>query len=98
MSVLKIIAMLRAMASECLLKSLWLKHGGTLAEDGRYVGVLMNNKHRLHELAKVISRKSHIVFTKRELGLLEQVSYCIILERYPILSTKAPNREGRFPA
>ena len=37
MSVFKIIAMLRAMATECLLKALWLKHGGKLAKDGKYI-------------------------------------------------------------
>ena len=35
MSVVKISAMLRAMATECLLKALWLKHRGRLAEGGR---------------------------------------------------------------
>lgn len=84
MSVDKVSHMLRAMATECLLKALWLKHGGTLAEDGRYVGVLKKKEHRLHELAKAVSQKGHIVFTKRELELLEQVSYWIISGRYPI--------------
>jgi hypothetical protein len=84
MSVDSISHMLRAMATECLLKALWLKHGGTLAKDGRYDGVLRKKEHRLHELAKAVSEKSHIVFTKRELDLLEQVSYWIISGRYPI--------------
>ena len=84
MSVDKVSHMLRAMATECLLKALWLKEGGMLAKDGRYVGVLKKNEHRLHELAKAVSRKGQIIFTKRELELLEQVSYWITSGRYPI--------------
>src|SRR5438876_7342628 len=83
MSVVKVSHMLRAMATECLLKALWLKHGGMLAEDGRYVGV-SKKEHRLHELAKTVSQKGHIVFTKRELELLEQASCWITSGRYPI--------------
>jgi hypothetical protein len=85
-SVQKVRAMLLAMATECLLKALWLKHGGTLAVDGRYIGVLKKKKteHDLHELAKAVSQKSHIDFTKRELDLLELASYWIISGRYPI--------------
>jgi hypothetical protein len=84
MSVVKVSHMLRAMATECLLKALWLKNGGMLTKDGRYVGMLKKNEHRLHELAKAVSRKGQIVFTKRELELLEQVSYWITSGRYPI--------------
>lgn len=84
MSVERVGAMLLAMATECFLKALWLKHGGTLAVDGRYVGVLKKKEHHLHELAKAVSQKSHIVFTKRELDLLERASYWIISGRYPI--------------
>lgn len=78
--------MLRAMATECLLKALWLKHGGKLAKNGKYLGVLKKNEHDLHKLAKAVSEKSksEIVFTKRELDLLEQASYWIFSGRYPI--------------
>ena len=83
MSVVKIRAMLRAMAAECLLKALWLKHGGRLAEGGRYTRVL-KREHDLHKLAKKVSEKGHIDFTQRELDLLEQASYWITSGRYPI--------------
>lgn len=86
MSVETVSPMLRAMAIECLLKALWLKHGGMLAKDGRYVGVSKKNEHRLHDLAKAVSQKGYIVFTKRELELLEQASYWITSGRYPIQS------------
>ena len=76
--------MLRAMATECLLKALWIKHGGRLAEDGRYIGVLKKKEHRLRELGKAVSQKSNIAFTKRELDLLERASDWIISGRYPI--------------
>ena len=84
MSVDKVSHMLRAMATECLLKALWLKHGGKLAENGRYVGVMKKNEHRLHDLVEAVSQKGQINFTKRELDLLEQASYWILTGRYPI--------------
>jgi len=84
MEVDKVSHMLRAMATECLLKALWLKHGGILARDGQYVGVLKKKEHRLHELAKAVSLKSQIIFNRRELELLEQASYWITSGRYPI--------------
>jgi hypothetical protein len=84
MSVVKVSHMLRAMATECLLKALWLKNGGMLAKDGRYVGMLKKKEHRLQELAKAVSRRGQIIFTLRELELLEQVSYWITSSRYPI--------------
>lgn len=76
--------MLLAMATECLLKALWLKSGGTLAKDGRYTGILRKNEHRLNQLAKAVSGRSGINFTQRELALLEQASYWITSGRYPI--------------
>jgi hypothetical protein len=86
MSVFKIIGMLRATATECLLKALWLKHGGKLAQDGKYLGVVKKNEHRLHELAKAVSEKSKslVVFTARDLDLLERASYWNVSGRYPI--------------
>ena len=64
-SVHKVNAMLLAMATECLLKTLWLKHGGRLAE---------RKQHNLRELAEAVHRKSHINFTKREKDLLGRES------------------------
>jgi hypothetical protein len=86
MSVVAVSAMLRAMATECLLKALWVKYGGTLVKDGKYLGVLENKsrEHQLNELAKAVSIKGNIQFTDRELKLLEYVSYWIMSGRYPI--------------
>lgn len=86
MSVVGVSAMLRAMATECLLKALWVKYGGTLVKDGKYLGVLENKsrEHQLNELAKAVSTKGDIQFTDRELKLLEYVSYWIMSGRYPI--------------
>lgn len=86
LGVSKVIAMLRAMATECLLKALWLKYGEKLAANGKYSGVLKKNEHDLHVLAKAVSEKSkgEIDFPKRELDLLEQASYWISSGRYPI--------------
>jgi hypothetical protein len=57
MSVFKIIGMLRATATECLLKALWLKHGGKLAQDGKYLGVVKKNEHVCTNLLKRFPRK-----------------------------------------
>jgi len=84
MSANKVSHMLRAMATECLLKALWLEYGEKLAENGRYVGAMKKNEHQLHELAKAVATKGSIVFTKREIELLEQASYWIVSGRYPI--------------
>lgn len=84
MSVVGVSAMLRAMAVECLLKALWPKYGGKLADSGRYIGAMKKNEHHLHKLAKVVSQEGHIDFTEQELGLLEQASYWIVSGRYPI--------------
>lgn len=84
MSVAKVSCMLRAMATECLLKALWLKHGGTLTKDGKYVGLLKDKEHRLDALANALSKKGQVSFTTHELKLLEQASFWITSGRYPI--------------
>ena len=46
-SVFVVEAMLLAMATECLLKALWLKYDGRLAKDGSYTGVLTSSDPRV---------------------------------------------------
>jgi len=97
LQVIKVGFMLRAMATECLLKALWLKNGEKLTKDGRYVGTMRKSEHQLHELAKAVARKGQITFADRELQLLEQASYWIITGRYPIqrdFSSLVPYRRG----
>ena len=86
MSIVAVSAMSRAMATECLLKALWVKYGGTLVKDRKYLGVLenKNREHQLKELAKAVSKKGDIQFTDRELKLLELASYWIMSACYPI--------------
>jgi hypothetical protein len=76
--------MLHAMATECLLKALWLRHGGMLTSDGKYVGILKKNEHALDKLALAISEKGNIPFSDREFALLKQASYWISSGRYPV--------------
>lgn len=83
-SVIGVSAMLRAMATECLLKALWLHHGGKLAEAGDYLGIL-RNEHHLDRLAnQLVAQKKGLAFTERELLLLELASYWIMSGRYPV--------------
>ncbi len=77
-------SMLLAMATECLLKALWLTHGGKLASDGRYVGVLKKNEHALDQLAIAVAKRGNISFNARELDLPKLASFWISSGRYPI--------------
>lgn len=87
LSVRDVSPMLRAMATECLLKALWLKEGGVLAANGAYQGILRGSEHQLDELAVVVSEKTGIVFTHEDLELLKLVSNWIVVGRYPIPRT-----------
>ena len=83
-SVKRVHAMLLGMATECLLKALWLKHGGILAEGGKYRSIPTAKNHRLDQLAVAVSLKGGIKFTQQELELLERASFWISSGRYPI--------------
>lgn len=83
-SVTRVHAMLLAMATECLLKALWLKYGGTLAKGGRYICVPRAKDHSMDQLAAAVSLKGDIKFTPQELELLERTSFWITSGRYPI--------------
>jgi hypothetical protein len=78
------ILMLWAMASECLLKALWLKSGEKLVIDGRYRKIPDTNDHQLDTLAEALSKKGIFVFTDEEKDALYRLSPFITLGRYPI--------------
>lgn len=90
-SVGRVHAMLLAMATECLLKALWLKYGGTLAKDGKYYPIPKTTDHRLDQLANAVSQKGAISFTQQELEHLKRVSLWIASGRYPIPKNSQDN-------
>jgi hypothetical protein len=50
-------AMLLGMATECLLKALWLRYGGILAQDGKFCPIPNTTGHRLDQLAMAVNQK-----------------------------------------
>ena len=96
-----IIKMLRAMALECLFKALWLKKGGKLAKDGKYVKIPGTNDHNLLSLADRVSEKCGLSINSDDRELLKRLSLSISRGRYPINKiwelTKTPPA-GKVPA
>lgn len=76
--------MLRAMAVECLLKALWLKGGGRLAENGRYRPVPWARDHDLVSLSNAVLGKVGMEISEQEQRFLERLSRNITAGRYPI--------------
>lgn len=96
-SVERVHAMLLGMATECLLKALWLKYGGILAEGGTYRPIPETPNHRLDLMAKAVSGKGEIKFTRQELKLLERASFWIVSGRYPIPTKSSDNLARQKP-
>jgi len=76
--------MLHAMAVECLLKALWLRHGEVLVHDGKFVPIPNAGNHKLAAQAGVVFAKAGIQLTDHELKMLERASLWIMAGRYPI--------------
>ena len=78
--------MLDAFGIECLIKAIWLKQGHQLARDGKYVGMMRKEGHRLERLC----RAAGIVLHQREEETLVRLSDIAgSIGRYPIPS-RAP--------
>jgi hypothetical protein len=82
--VFNVILMLWAMAAECFLKALWLKHGEKLMIGGRYKKIPDTNDHQLDTLAEALSRRGIFDFTETEIDVLYRLSPFITSGRYPI--------------
>jgi len=78
------IAMLRAMALECLLKGAWVLHGGSLAKGGAYRTIPNTKDHELRTLADALERQNITTFTQEERRFLQRLSLFIISGRYPV--------------
>jgi hypothetical protein len=82
--------MLAAFGIECLIKAIWLTQGHQLARNGKYVGMMSNEGHRLEKLC----RKAEIVLNEREKEVLTRISNIAgSIGRYPIPS-RAPQTTG----
>lgn len=76
--------MLRGMALECLLKALWLKHGGRLSDKGEYRSIPGTKDHDLCSLENKIAEKVDTGLNTEEKRLLARLSFFIVAGRYPI--------------
>lgn len=80
--------MLDAFGIECLIKALWLKQGQQLARDGKYVGMMKKEGHRLEKLC----RCAGIRLSRREEETLIRLSDIAgSIGRYPI-ERRVPQR------
>jgi hypothetical protein len=76
------------LASECLIKAVWLKQGHQLARDGKYVPMIAKEGHRLEKLCRIAGIALH----RREEETLERLSDIAgSIGRYPIPS-RVPQR------
>ena len=76
--------MLRGMAIECMFKALWLKHGGRLADKGKYKSIPGTKDHDLCSLEDKMAEKVHTGLNTEERRLLARLSFFIVYGRYPI--------------
>jgi hypothetical protein len=75
--------MLRGFAVECLLKALWVKQGGTICIDGKYVGVTGAGDHDLLQLCDA----NKLSFTDHQRDVLKRLFiFMTSVGRYPIAS------------
>lgn len=73
--------MLRGFAAEYLLKSIWLKNGGSFVSNGEYQGISGAKDHNLLNLADV----NKVIFTKTQRDVLNRLSLIMVSSgRYPI--------------
>ncbi|HUU88788.1 MAG TPA: hypothetical protein VMX17_13685 [Candidatus Glassbacteria bacterium] len=91
-----VVTMLYSMATECLLKALWLKTGNKLAENGKYVSIKGTKPHDLMSIAKEISKTKIIKFTKNDYNLLRELTHNVTKGRYPIETNKQKHNQPSF--
>jgi hypothetical protein len=76
--------MLQGMAFECVLKTLWLKHGGLLVDKGKYRGIPGAKDHDLCELESKVAERVNTGLNSTEKMLLARLSFFITYGRYPV--------------
>jgi hypothetical protein len=86
--------MLRGFAVECLLKAVWVRRGGTVCVDGKYVGVKGANDHDLVQLCDA----NGLSFTEPERNVLKRLSlFTTSVGRYPVPKRWSDTRIQRTP-
>jgi hypothetical protein len=79
-----VVRMLRGMGVECMLKALWLEHGGSLVNKGIYRGIPGTKDHDLCSLEAKVAEKVDTGLNNEERSLLARLSFFIEYGRYPI--------------
>ena len=96
-TIFDVVKMLRAMALECYLKALWVKSGGTLATDGKYITIPGTSNHDLLTLIDSLSDKVDLAISIEDLHLLKRLSLSISGGRYPIQRTWKSGKMQKLP-
>lgn len=86
--------MLRGMALECLLKAAWLRSGGRLVAQKRFVGIPGTQSHDLYRMYVEVCKKRPIALNLQEKKLLARFSFAITMARYPV----AKSCGGGYPS
>lgn len=94
--------MLRAMALECLLKSLWLQAGKVLFDNGKYRPVPDTKPHNLEQLFAVVSPLHSLSASAAEQSILERLTLFNARGRYPSqvnwqINTPRQTAHGKIP-
>jgi hypothetical protein len=82
-----VILMLRSMAIECLLKGIYAKLCGSLAQNGRYKSIRGAKDHDLLQLAKTVPSLHDLGLTDEDKDFIKRLSRNLIRGRYPIHKT-----------
>lgn len=99
--VMPIVLMLRAMAIECLFKSMWLQLGEVLTIDGKYIGIPNIPDHDLLKLATAVLPRHSINLEEADSDMIMRLSFYIMRGRYPShrnwqRTSPRKLRDGRF--
>jgi len=79
--------MLAAFGIECLIKAIWIKKGHQLAQNGKYIEIIPNERHRLVPLCQAAG----IALESGEIKALERIADIAgAIGRYPIPKRSSP--------
>jgi len=76
--------MLKGMAIECLLKSIWIAHVSSLVVNGKFHSISGTRDHDLLSLVTAIGNHVDLSLLEEEMELLAVLSFAITSGRYPV--------------